>query len=39
MSLNWSSRLIALGGIKLSNFKKIKMTRSVGVGTKSFIEN
>jgi len=39
MSLNWSSRLIALGGIKLSNFKKIKMTRSMAVGIKSAIEN
>ena len=39
MALNWSSRLIALGGIKLSNFKKIKMTRSVAVGIKSAIEN
>jgi thiamine monophosphate synthase len=39
MSLNWSSRLIALGGIKLSNFKKIKLTKSVAVGIKSFIEN
>lgn len=39
MALNWSSRLIALGGIKLSNFKKIKMTRSMAVGIKSAIEN
>ena len=38
MSLNWSSRLIALGGVKMSNFKKIKMTKSVAVGIKSFIE-
>ena len=38
MTLNWSSRLIALGGIKLSNFKKIKMTKSVAIGIKSFIE-
>ena len=38
ISLNWSSHLIALGGVKLSNFKKIKMTRSVAVGIKSFIE-
>ena len=38
MTLNWSSRLIALGGIKLSNFKKIKMTKSMAIGIKSFIE-
>jgi thiamine-phosphate pyrophosphorylase len=39
ISLNWSLHLIALGGVKLSNFKEIKMTRSVAVGIKSFIEN
>lgn len=38
MTLNWSSRSIALGGIKLSNFKKIKMTKSVAIGIKSSIE-
>ena len=39
ISLNWNSHLIALGGVKMSNFKKIKMTKSVAVGIKSAIEN
>ena len=38
ISLNWNSHLIALGGVKMSNFKKIKMTKSVAVGIKSCIE-
>jgi thiamine-phosphate pyrophosphorylase len=39
ISLNWNSHLIALGGVKKSNFKKIKMTKSVAVGIKSFMES
>ena len=38
MSLHWNLKLIALGGIKDSNYKKIKMTRSVGIGLKSLVD-
>ena len=35
---NWKTPLIALGGISLSNFKKLKITRVTGIGFKKFIE-
>ena len=38
MSLHWNLKLIALGGINESNFKKIKLTRSVGIGLKSLVD-
>ena len=37
ISLKWNSNLVALGGINLSNFKKIKMTKSVGIGVKTLV--
>jgi len=39
ISLRWNSRLVALGGINFSNYKKIKMTKSVGIGIKTLIKN
>ena len=39
ISLRWSSRLVALGGINFSNYKKIKMTKSAGIGIKTLIKN
>ena len=39
ISLRWSSRLVALGGINFSNCKKVKMTKSVGIGIKTLIKN
>ena len=39
ISLRWSSRLVALGGINFSNYKKIKMTKSVGIGINTLIKN
>lgn len=39
ISLSWNSRLVALGGIGLSNYRKIKMTKSVGIGMKSFVKD
>ena len=35
MSLHWNLKIIALGGIKDSNYKKLKMTRAAGIGLKS----
>jgi thiamine-phosphate pyrophosphorylase len=37
ISLKWNLKLIALGGINLSNYKKIMMTKAVGVGVKTLI--
>jgi thiamine-phosphate pyrophosphorylase len=37
ISLKWSMKLIALGGINSSNYKKIMMTKAMGVGVKSLI--
>jgi thiamine monophosphate synthase len=39
ISLNWNSNLVALGGINFSNYKKVRMTKSIGIGVKTFIEN
>jgi len=39
ISLSWNSRLVALGGIGFSNYRKIKMTKSVGIGMKSFVKD
>jgi thiamine monophosphate synthase len=38
ISLRWSSRLVALGGINFSNYKKIKMSKSVGIGIKTLVK-
>ena len=35
--LKWNLKLIALGGINSSNYKKIMMTKATGTGVKSFI--
>lgn len=37
ISLKWNLKLIALGGINLLNYKKIMMTKAVGVGVKTLI--
>ena len=37
ISLKWNLKLIALGGINLSNYKKIMMTMAVGFGVKTLI--
>jgi len=39
ISLKWSTNLVALGGINFSNYKKIKMTKSVGIGIKTFVKD
>jgi thiamine monophosphate synthase len=39
ISLRWSSKLVALGGVNFSNYKKMKMTKSVGIGIKTLIKN
>ena len=38
LSLNWKANIIALGGIKKENIKRIKLTKSVGFGGISFFE-
>ena len=38
ISLNWSSKIVALGGIKIENFKLIKLTKNYSIGFKSLIE-
>jgi thiamine-phosphate pyrophosphorylase len=38
LSQNWRINIIALGGIKKENVKKIKLTKSVGFGGISFFE-
>jgi len=38
LSLNWNANIIALGGIKKENIKRIKLTKSVGFGGISFFE-
>jgi hypothetical protein len=35
MSLHWNLKIIALGGIKDSNYKKLKMTRAACIVLKS----
>ena len=39
ISLNWKINLLALGGINQSNFKKIALTRSLGIGMQSWMKN
>jgi thiamine monophosphate synthase len=38
LTKNWSNSICALGGINLSNMKKVKLTKSNYVGVKRFIE-
>jgi thiamine-phosphate pyrophosphorylase len=38
ISLNWSAKTAALGGIKMNNIKLIKLTRNKAIGFKSLIE-
>ena len=37
ISLNWSIKTVALGGIKINNFKLIKLTKNKAIGFKSLI--
>jgi thiamine monophosphate synthase len=39
LTKDWSNSICALGGINLSNIKKIKLTKSKYIGVKKFIEN
>lgn len=36
ISLNWKIKILALGGINEKNFKKIRLTRSSGIGAINF---
>jgi thiamine-phosphate pyrophosphorylase len=38
ISLNWKIKILALGGISEQNLKKIKFTRSVGIGAITFFK-
>ena len=38
ISLKWNLKLIPLGGVNSSNYKKIMMTKAIGVGVKSLIK-
>jgi len=38
LTLNWKKNIIALGGIKRENMKKIYLTRSIGIGGISFFD-
>lgn len=38
ISLNWKIKILALGGISEKNLKKIKFTKSVGVGAITFFK-
>lgn len=37
ISANWKLKILALGGINLSNINKIRLTQSIGIGFTSFI--
>ena len=39
LSKNWKINIIALGGIKSGNIKKISLTKTVGFGGISFFED
>jgi thiamine monophosphate synthase len=39
LTLNYNVRFVALGGINYNNFKKIYMTRSIGIGGMTFGNN
>ena len=38
ISLNWNTKIVALGGIKIDNIKLIKLTKNYSIGFKSLIE-
>jgi hypothetical protein len=38
MSLNWKIKILALGGINNENLKKIKLTKSSGIGAITFFK-
>jgi hypothetical protein len=38
ISLNWNSKIVALGGIKMENIKLIKLTKNYAIGFKSLIK-
>ena len=38
ISLNWKIRILALGGINKKNLKKIKLTKSAGIGAITFFK-
>ena len=38
MSLNWKIKILALGGINNKNLKKIKLTKSAGIGAITFFK-
>ena len=38
ISLNWKIRILALGGINKKNLKKIKLTKSTGIGAITFFK-
>jgi hypothetical protein len=38
ISLNWQIKILALGGISNENLKKIKLTRSAGIGAITFFK-
>ena len=39
MTINWRVQLLGLGGINITNYKKLKMTKVRGFGFVSFIED
>jgi hypothetical protein len=38
ISLNWNIKILALGGISKKNLKKIRLTKSVGIGAITFYD-
>jgi hypothetical protein len=38
ISLNWQIKILALGGISNQNLKKIKLTKSAGIGAITFFD-
>ncbi len=39
MVISWNIKICALGGVNLKNVKKIKLTKSIGIGFKTFISD
>jgi len=38
ISLNWNIKILALGGISKENLKKIRLTKSIGIGAITFFD-
>ena len=38
ISLNWNIKILALGGINKENLKKIRLTKSIGIGAITFFD-